>query len=301
MLALVMSGAANFGAMQAGAVEVLLAAGLEPKMIVGTSAGALNAVSLAGDPTPDGVRELQAGWKAVGPKEIGMPSALTSIRRYLTNQDGLIPSEGLARFVSKRLPATAQTFGELRALRGIEAYTVAVCMENAEVVAFGDRDEDRLLDGIMSSTALPPYLPPWRVNGMRYIDGGVSSKLPVLSAINRGATQVVALDVSTAAGALEAARGIRGVSLYALALMVEGQTAAELNLARATGAPVRIIRLPAPPDIPVWDYTQSERLIELGRETAERALEREPLKLRAGWWLRARRRISETARRLQEL
>jgi hypothetical protein len=111
----------------------------------------------------------------------------------------------------------------------------------------------------------------------------------------------VALDVSTAAGALEAARGIRGVSLYALALMVEGQTAAELNLARATGAPVRIIRLPAPPDIPVWDYTQSERLIELGRETAERALEREPLKLRAGWWLRARRRISETARRLQEL
>ena len=43
MLALVMSGAGNFGAMQVGALEVLLENGFHPQLVVGTSAGALNA------------------------------------------------------------------------------------------------------------------------------------------------------------------------------------------------------------------------------------------------------------------
>lgn len=278
MLALVMSGAANYGAMQAGALEAIFATGFKADMLVGTSAGALNAINLAMNPSLQGTRELQRLWAAAGPKQVGIPTPIGAVRRLVTGQDSLVPNNALVSFLESNLPQELETFEDLEALSGIPTFVAAVCMDTGEMRVFGDRKDDRLLDGAMASTAVPPYFPPWVVGESRYLDGGVYSKLPIRVAIERGATQVLALDVSHAMGSKETAKGILGLSAYAVSLMVEAQAAQEVAWARSAGVAVRVFRLPAPVDVAFWDYTQAERLLRMGYELAEQQLAEQPLR-----------------------
>lgn len=299
MLALVLSGAANFGAMQAGALEVLLGAGIQPGMVVGTSAGSLNAIYLASNPTPEGMQRLQEVWRSAGPKEIGVPKPLAAVRRLVQQRDSVVPNDQLLQFLRNNLPNEAETFSQLAKLHGVNAYAMAVCMEDAALVAFGDRDHDRLIDGAMASTAIPPYYPPWECVGKHYLDGGVYAKLPVRAAIERGAKQVIAVDVMYAMGSHETAQGIIGISGYALSLMVEAQTVAELAWARSTGVALRVLRLLAPQDVPFWDYTKADALIERGRELTQKALSEEPLRIRPGWYQRMRSGLARLRLRMR--
>ncbi|HEY46691.1 MAG: hypothetical protein AMJ88_08370 [Anaerolineae bacterium SM23_ 63] len=287
VLALVLSGAGNFGAMQVGALEVLLEKGFHPQLVVGTSAGALNAVSFASDPTLEGLRRLSESWCEIGEEQVGMPSLFRSIRRLITRQDSLIDSQPLAEFFKQKLPQDVDTFGQLVGMHGIQAYTVAVSMDTGRLVVFGDRAEDGVLDGVMASTAIPPYFPPWEVGGQRYLDGGVFSKLPLRAAIERGATQIVALDISYPLGTLEGAHGIIGISGYALSLMMEYLKEMEVEWVTAAGCPIYLIDLSVPDEMEFWDYEQPEFLLRRGRELAQSRLDEEPLIILPEWrlWL----------------
>jgi NTE family protein len=289
MIALVLSGAANFGAMQAGALEVILRTGLRPGMIIGSSAGALNAIALAANPTLDGVLDLQHKWSSLQPDNIGVPRTFSALRHFVTQKDGLLSNRPLAEHLQGVLPPF-QTFEELSRASGVRTYAVAVEMQTASLRVFGDEVGDRLLDGAMASTAVPPYLPPWVVGDMRYLDGGVFAKLPICAAFERGASQVVALDVTHAMGGRKAARGVMGVSGYALSLMVEAQTAYEIAWAETTGLPLRVIHLKASEGVPFWDYSHGAELVRIGRELAEKDLAQEPLRIEPLWrsTLRAR-------------
>lgn len=279
MLALVLSGAANFGAMQVGALKALSGRMPTPEIIVGTSAGSLNAVILAADPTPRGLDQLAEAWREVKSADVGVPNLLTSVRRVLAKQESLISSDPLAAFLKRKLPPGVSTFGELSHLRGIRAYAAAVAVETGRLVAFGVRSDDTLIDGLMASTAVPPYYPPWEVDGKRYLDGGVISKLPVEMAVAMGATQIIALDVCYAMGRLEAARGILGVGGYSLSLMMETQATHEAERIRARGVPVEHIRLLVPEGVSFWDYLHPEALIELGAQIARDRLRESPLQV----------------------
>jgi NTE family protein len=288
MKALVMSGAANYGTMQAGALDPIFLSGFKPELVVGTSAGALNAIYIAYDPSLDGVARLQDLWRAAGPKEVGIPSAIGVVRRLVRQQDSLLPGDALEAFLLRHLPQDVDTFGQLRACAGVPAFAAAVNMDTAELHVFGDRDADRVIDGAMASTAVPPYFPPWLVGDQRYLDGGVYTKLPIRVAIDRGATQILALDVTHAMGSKETAKGILGMTSYAVSLMVEAQGTREVAAAKASGASLRVIRLPAPTDIAFWDYTQAERLMDMGRTYATQQLEAEPLRFSYTPWVRLR-------------
>lgn len=279
MLAVVMSGASNFGAMQAGALEVLFEAGLRPQMAVGTSAGGLNAIWIAANPDPEGVRTLQSAWRNAGPKQVGVPTPLDAIHRLLRREDSVVSSESLSEFLREELPEGIDTFGDLLALHSVPAYVTAIEMESGDLVVFGDRETDRLIDGAMATTAIPPYYPPWEMERGRYMDGGARSKLPILIAIERGATSVVALNVSDAEGRSERASGVLGVSQYAVSLMLREQTASEIRHTHKDGIPTRVIELLPPPDVSFWDYTQPDRLIAEGLKQAQAQLEQAPLDL----------------------
>lgn len=295
MIALVFSGAANFGAMQAGALEIVMRSGIKPRMLVGSSAGALNAIYLAADPTSERVAQLQAMWRDAGPSEVGVPKPFIALRRIVQQKDGLIDSSRLSRFLKERLPAKAETFAELEGMQGVKTYVAAVELETGTLRIFGDNPEDGLLDAAMASTAIPPYFPPWKVGQQHYLDGGLYAKLPLCVAIERGATQIIALDVTYPMGSATNAHGIMGVSGYSLSLMIQAQTAFELAWARITRVPIRLISLEAPVDVPFWDYTQASFLIERGREMAQAELEAEPLKNASamnrmlGFWRKSRR------------
>lgn len=273
-----MSGAANFGAMQAGALEIVLQSGIRPRMLVGSSAGALNAIYMAADPSIERVRELQDMWRAAGPEEVGVPKPFIALRRIVQQKDGLIDSMRLARFLEERLPADVKTFAELELMKRIKAYVTAVDIDSGVMYVFGDDPADQLIDAAMASSAVPPYFPPWKVGEKRYLDGGVYAKLPLCVAIERGATQILALDVTYPMGSASNAHGVMGVSGYSLSLMIQAQTAYEVAWAQMTGIPTRIIELEAPSEVPFWDYAKANYLIDRGREMAAADIEAEPIK-----------------------
>jgi NTE family protein len=296
MITFVMSGAANFGAMQAGALEVILDGGMQPGMLVGSSAGALNAIFMAADPSPARARQLQEMWREAGPDQVGVPKPFIALRRLVQQKDGLIDSSRLAQFLKKRLPQGVETFADLEAMKGIKAYVAAVRVDSGALRVFGDDPDDRLIDGAMASSAVPPYFPPWQSGDHRYLDGGVYAKLPLCIAIERGASQIVALDVSYPMGSAVNAHGVMGVSGYSLSLMIQAQTAFEIAWADLTGVPIRVITLEAPSEVPFWDYTKAEFLIERGREIAAAHLVDQPLRkvsaLELAW-----RRLRQRAQR----
>jgi NTE family protein len=301
MRALVLSGAGNFGAMQAGAMEPLLETGFRPELIVGTSAGALNGLLLATDPTPDGARRAQIAWQQVSLREIATPGLLGSVRRLVTNRDSLVPSVPLARYVARSLGMDLETFGQLEARCGVQARAIAVCVETGELVAFGDRKEDRLIDGAMSSTAVPPFLAPWRTGGRRYFDGGVRSKLPVLAAIQRGATQILAVDVVGIMGGPEEAHGMMGIAGYAISMGIDQMTGCEIEVARRAGVELHLLQLRVPADIAFWDYSHAERLVEAGRQAARAWLEATPLRFKASWQVAFQVWLAGTGRQMERL
>lgn len=288
MKALVLSGAANFGAMQAGALEALFSLGYRPDLIVGTSAGALNAIFLAADPNPSGAESLKELWRQAGPSIVGVPTTFSAVRGLLARRDGLVSSHSLADFLRSNLPQ-AETFGQLHKLAGVRAYAAAVDLETGQLRLFGDGDDDLLMDGAMSSVAVPPYYAPWEVGERRYMDGGVLAKLPLEAAVERGATHLVAINISNVKGSRRTAQGVLGLTGYSVSLTIDKLTQDEVTSIHRRGLPMRLIHLDAPEDIPFWDYTKADELIEMGRLAALTDLQSDPLIFEPGWRTLARK------------
>jgi len=60
--AFVLAGGGSFGAIQVGMLHELIAHGIRPDFIVGSSVGALNGAYFAGNPTAEGVARLEGIW-----------------------------------------------------------------------------------------------------------------------------------------------------------------------------------------------------------------------------------------------
>ena len=63
--AFVFAGGGSFGAIQVGMMHSLAAHGISPDMVVGSSVGALNGAFYAGDPTLNGVLQLETIWRGL--------------------------------------------------------------------------------------------------------------------------------------------------------------------------------------------------------------------------------------------
>ncbi len=282
MRAFVLSGGANYGALQAGALWALFEHGLTPDMLVGVSAGALNAAWLAAHCSLSGARLLCRIWQYSTPRYFPPLNRLHMLLRLVQGRDSLISNAGLQAFI-RRWAGGERRMGEFTRPR---LYVVAARLEDGALHAFGDRPDDRLFDALMASTALPPLFPPWTVDGVDYVDGGVISDLPLHIAIQRGATEIYTLEIvhrSGAAGAL-GRRHVIAVGEHVLRLLVDHQIESQVAAIQQQGR-VRLhrIRLQASRDPGFWNFSQAAALIADGRAQATAALRARPA--RASAWL----------------
>ena len=130
----------------------------------------------------------------------------------------------------------------------------------------------------MASTALPPLHPPWRVGGRRYIDGGAVADLPVRVAIERGADEIIALNLANPLTPGEQLRTLVGIVHQAIGALIIRHIDADLEYARLQNVKLRTIELRHQLSLPPWDFSHSAQLIALGREITQAALEAEPMK-----------------------
>jgi NTE family protein len=184
----------------------------------------------------------------------------------------------------ENFPQGIQTFGQLEKRQGIRCFTLAACLETEQARIFGDQPDDSLLDGAMASAALPPYFAPWRVQGRRYVDGGVYTNLPLRAAVERGATRLTALWIKPSIQAHPPDTGMVQITSSAFTMMVRNLSALELAWVEAQAIPVEVIELIPPSEVRFWDFSQSDRLIEHGRQAAKAWLESAESDERKSWW-----------------
>ena len=99
MIAFVLSGGGNRGALEAGALVALFERGIQPDILIGTSAGAVNAAALALNPTLEGAQAVAAMWKTIKQSDIFPGNWFTFAWRFLTGADSLSPNDNIRKLI----------------------------------------------------------------------------------------------------------------------------------------------------------------------------------------------------------
>ncbi|MDD2695361.1 MAG: patatin-like phospholipase family protein [Anaerolineales bacterium] len=280
-LAFVLGGGGARGALQVGALRALLEAGERPEMLVGTSIGAVNSAFMALHGAHlESVSELEAAWLDTPKANLLPPNYLWLTVRALFRRRTETFGHRLRAFFVEHGISPELRFGELS---GVRLYIVAADLNNHRPVIYGQNPDELVLEALLASTALPPWVPPIQKEGEYLMDGGAVSPLPIEPALRMGARRVVALDI-TDPRPTPASKQDFGVFISRLIFTVElRQIETEIALAEARGVRVQRIAMRAEQPTPLWDFAGSRRLIELGYQIAQESLAAaQPVGL-AGW------------------
>ena len=183
-VAFVFSGGSSLGALHAGMLRAVLEAGIQPDFLVGTSAGALNAGFIAKGFTAERVEELAGIWSALRTRDVFPGLGVWSSLRCAAGLGTLASPSGLKRIIDRHLPAT-------HAELAIPTAVIASDLATGSAVAFREGD---LRTHVLASASIPGVFPPVTAEGRTFIDGGVSSHVPLLPARDLGAKTMVVFD-----------------------------------------------------------------------------------------------------------
>src|SRR3954452_23727297 len=102
--AFVLSGGGSLGAIQVGALQALMDAGVFPDVLVGCSVGALNAAFVAVDPSRERLDDLEKLWLSLARNEV-FPASRRSIAGHLVRRDThLYEPHGVRDLVDRLVP-----------------------------------------------------------------------------------------------------------------------------------------------------------------------------------------------------
>lgn len=188
-VAFVFSGGGPLAALQVGAARALLERGIKPDLVVGTSAGALNATFTAFHPTVEGSHELERVWLGLTDQEMFPGGRFkASWARMVVRGNRVFENSGLRKLVSTNLPGARIEDAQ------IPLAIVATELETGNEKLFTNGP---LLDPLLASAALPGVFPPITIDGVVYIDGGVANNVPIAPAVALGAKTLYVMDATS--------------------------------------------------------------------------------------------------------
>jgi NTE family protein len=183
--AFVLGGGGNLGAIQVGMLRAMLERELRPDVLVGCSAGAINAAGLAANPTLDGVKELEDIWRGLSGDDLMPASRLSGLWLLTRKYRSLQPNDGMRRLIEK-LPF--RRFEEA----SVPLHVVATALRDGSERWFSTGS---VVEPILASAALPAIFPPVEVAGELFIDGAVVNNVPISKAVEVGAQRIYVLHV----------------------------------------------------------------------------------------------------------
>lgn len=186
--AFVLGGGGVLGAVEVGMLRALFEHGVTPDLVVGTSVGALNGAFVATQPSRAVVDRLERLWSAVatGEARIYEGGPVRQVHRAITTGTHLHGSEPLREWLTRELGDI--TFADL----DVPFQCVAASIEKAGEHWFS---EGSVVDAVLASSAVPGLLPPAKVDGEHFLDGGIVNSIPVGRAAELGATRIFVLQV----------------------------------------------------------------------------------------------------------
>jgi NTE family protein len=282
-LAFVLGGGGARGALQVGALKALLEAGYQPDLLVGTSIGAVNAAYLAlYGPTSKTIASLAEVWRKASASDLLPTGKMRLTMRTLLRRMGVDDHQRILDFfITCGFPGDLR-FGDIK---NIKLFMVSADLKSGRPVLFGEDSDDLVVNGLMASVALPPWLMPVRNDGQYLVDGTFVSSLPIEPALESGADEIIALDLSDPQGP---ALGMPGMVTFVenlLKTMEQRQIDLELKIAAASKVTVKRMALYGERPVSIWDFQRTEELMRRGYEIASRDIDHwKPDSL--PWWRR---------------
>lgn len=174
-IGLALGGGAARGFAHIGVIKMLEAQGIVPDVVVGTSAGAVVGALYA------------AGLDAFAIQKAAIQLDEKLFADWTFGGRGLLKGEALQEYINQHihrrtLEKLAKPFA-----------TVATDLATGERVVFRTGDTGM---AVRASAAVPGVFQPAQFNGRSYVDGGLTSPVPVVAAREMGADFVIAVDIS---------------------------------------------------------------------------------------------------------
>jgi len=236
---LALGGGAARGFAHIGVIQVLQENGIQPDLVVGTSAGSLVATLYASGQTGAQMTKLAATMDE---------SALTD---WSFPGRGLIRGDALAKYVRE------QTGGRRIEQMKLPLGIVATDLSSGNPVLFLRGDAGT---AVRASSAVPAVFFPVKIGEREYVDGGLVSPVPVRFARQMGADFVIAVDISAPPNP-ENLQDPFHLLLQTYAIMGQSINRWELNDAQ-------VVVRPRMSEISSADFTARLKSIEAGRAAA---------------------------------
>src|SRR5690606_21712634 len=126
---------------------------------------------------------------------------------------------------------------------------VSADLISGQTVVYGQNPRQSILEGILASTALPPFFAPVEKDDRYIIDGGLLSNLPIETALSMGATDIIALSLDDLNMSSHNGNWFNQSQYYVDQLVFalhQRHASLETALAEKQGVPVHHIELKSP-------------------------------------------------------
>ncbi len=266
LTALVLAGGGSFGSVQVGMLRALVAHGLAPDLVIGSSVGAINGAYFAGAPDADGVERLAAIWRGLRRGTV-FPLAWRGLLGLPGHGGFAVDPAGLRGLLEQCLPYS--TFEQA----SIPLHVVATDLLHGGTVCLSSGP---VIEAILASCAIPAVFPPVRIDEQYLIDGAIASNTPVSVAIELGASRIIVLPTGFACALDAPPRSAIASALHAITLLIAHQLVMELERYRERAEIITV-----PPLCPLtaspYDFSHADELIGRAAEETARWLARDGL------------------------
>jgi NTE family protein len=231
--AFVFAGGGSLGAIQVGMLKALVAHGWTADFVVGSSVGAINAAQFACDPTVAGVVRLEEVWRGLRRSDVFPIAPLRALTRL---EDAHLPCHVIATDL----------------------------LDGTEIV----KSQGSVVEALLASAAIPGIFPARRIDGRHVVDGGVANHTPLSVAVELGATRLVVLPTGYSCTLAEPPRGVIGIALHGLNLLIARHLVAAIRHYRSS---VEVIVVPplCPLGVAPYDFASAPRLIDRAYASTE--------------------------------
>lgn len=242
-IGLALGGGAAKGFAHIGVIKMLEASGIHPDVIAGTSAGSVVGALYAGGMDPFQLQQAAARLDE------------DSIRDVRLFSGGLVRGQALQNYINTQLDHTP-----IQKLKRPFA-AVATELETGQRTVFtrGNTGE-----AVRASSSIPGVFEPVAIGLKHYVDGGLSSPVPVDAARELGADFVIAVDISSKADGHNP-QGMMNIVDQSIAIM--GQRLGAQELARAD-----VVIAPKVNQIGAADFERRNEAILEGERAAMAAI-----------------------------
>ena len=175
-IALALGGGAARGFAHIGVIKTLVAQGIVPEIVVGTSSGSLAGALYAG------------GYNGYELQKVAVTINQDSVGDWIFPDRGFIKGESLQNFVNNAL--NNRPIEKLDKTLAI----VATDLRSGQAVVFRTGNTGI---AVRASSSIPGVFQPVKINGREYVDGALVSPIPVREAKTLGADIVIAVDVAS--------------------------------------------------------------------------------------------------------